>query len=95
LSAALRLFFSVFDEYETRQWPSQSLTAMDAAFCVEPDDDADSLAQMFVGEANGVANMPNKRTLRRMARRYAAAIPLQACSIGRPWRPVRSARHHR
>jgi hypothetical protein len=25
-------------------------------FRVEPDDDADSLAQMFVGEANGVAN---------------------------------------
>jgi hypothetical protein len=25
-------------------------------FCVEPDDDADSLAQMFVGEANRVAN---------------------------------------
>ncbi len=25
-------------------------------FCVEPDDDADPLAQMFVGEADGVAN---------------------------------------
>jgi hypothetical protein len=25
-------------------------------FCVEPDDDADSLAQMFVGKANRVAN---------------------------------------
>ncbi len=26
------------------------------SFRVEPDDDADSLAQMFVGEANGVSN---------------------------------------
>jgi hypothetical protein len=25
-------------------------------FCLEPDDDADPLAQMFVGETNGVAN---------------------------------------
>src|SRR5579864_5855301 len=50
-------------------------------FCVEPDDDADSLAQMFVGETNGVANEEFLTLCSRRRRRRRVSWTARSVSV--------------